>query len=136
MHTVNYYDSLSSRPKACVIHVCHSVEILCCLGHEFVLASIFSQQQSGGNDCGLLAIATANSLCHGELPDTTIIMGAKEDEILSTLLFENGKLIPFPGKKNPNSTEQRKKRIILLLLFATKGEDGSHMVCPMPGVVT
>ena len=43
-----------------------------CQGTNYTIQVIKCQKQSGCNDCGLFAIATATALCHGELPSSKI----------------------------------------------------------------
>jgi hypothetical protein len=58
---VGVYDSLGSeRAKKCVDQFLE--------GTKWQFNNVKVQQQSGGNDCGLFAIAFATSLCHGEDP--------------------------------------------------------------------
>ena len=48
-------------------------------GPQLKLRVMHSQGQSGGNDCGLFAIATATSLCYG-IPPLYSLMGPEKDE--------------------------------------------------------
>ena len=56
-----------------------------------------SQGQSGGSDCGLFAIATATSLCHG-IPPSTVLWEQKLMRMHLINCFESGKMTPFPGR--------------------------------------
>ena len=55
------------------------------------------QQQKGGRDCGLFAIAIATALCFGIPPShTEWDQGRMHKHLLRC--FEGGKMEPFPGK--------------------------------------
>ena len=56
-----------------------------------------SQGQSGGSDCGLFAIATATSLCHG-IPPSTVLWEQKRMRAHLIECLESGKMTPFPGR--------------------------------------
>ena len=61
---------------------------------------VHMQQQAGGNDCGLFAIATATAICNGVDPATQqFSQGGMRQHLLQS--FSKGMLLPFPSLSVP-----------------------------------
>ena len=63
---IKIYDSTNTRPSPKAVE--HGCRMLFYPGKEITFSNQRVQQQIGGNDCGLFALAFATSLCNGEDP--------------------------------------------------------------------
>ena len=72
-NTINLYDSKNHRKNSQSI-VVQIFSFINCQATSYIIhwQMIKCQKQSGCNDCGLLAIATATALCSGILPSSII----------------------------------------------------------------
>ena len=102
---INVYDSLfSTPPPALVQQVCN---LLHTSETKVVVQVMDVQLQSGGNNCGLFAVANAVSPCCGTDPSSITydqeLVRQHLDQCLSTR-----QLTPFPSKKRkPTTTVKR-----------------------------
>jgi len=79
---------------------------------EIQLQYVDIQMQSGANDCGLLAIAFATALCHGELPGKYIFeQRAMRGQLMKCL--EAREFSMFPVRKIRRSSKQIKSTSII-----------------------
>ena len=76
---------------------------------SFSLEYADMQYQTGGNDCGLFALATTCALCHGHDPSTLIF---EQKSMRSHLLraFETRSLTPFPSTPRVKRAHISRKR--------------------------
>ncbi len=72
------------------------------------------QQQIGGNDCGLFALAFAISLCYKNVPS---ILFYDQISLRSHYVkcIENNEIQPFPSKPKRGSTRKTSKLVDLYL---------------------
>ena len=63
------------------------------------------QKQSGSNDCGLFAIATATAFCSGILPSSRI-WDQSAMRIHLVNCFESRLMMPFTSKLEPNIVKE------------------------------
>ena len=68
---------------------------------SLTVRSVESQQQSGGDDCGLFSIATATSLCHG-IPPSAVMWDERVMRLHLEACFTKGIVTPFPGWDTPH----------------------------------
>jgi len=78
-----------------------------------------TQVQEGGSDCGLFAIATATTLCHGEDPvDLEYDQSSMQSHLLKA--FSMKTLLCFPAKATRKRQKchilHSKKRIVVLAI--------------------
>ena len=105
---VNVYDSLNLELDLDV-----TKQICTILRHEstYVTANkVPIQQQHGNEDCGLFAIATAVSLCHGHEPNKIMF---KQDRLRSHLItcLEEGHFTMFPFDVNIRQKRVKSQKI-------------------------
>ena len=125
-NTVNVYDSLNSKASPAVVKQITS--ILHCQAPSFTIRAINCQGQSGGSDCGLFAIATATSLCHGLLPGLTLW----DQTVMRVHLmecFETGELLPFPGWETDGASKEEQslcKQTVRVFCSCRRQEDNKR----------
>ena len=68
------------------------------------LRVMHTQEQIGGSDCGLFAIATATSLCFG-IPPSTVLWEQKQMRMHLVKCLESGNLTPFPARDLPQQQQ-------------------------------
>ena len=96
---VNVWDSIGKRISA---HVCLQIaEIDRSSAECLTVRSVESQQQSGGDDCGLFSIATATSLCHG-IPPSAVMWDERVMRSHLEACFMKGIITPFSGWDTPH----------------------------------
>ena len=103
---VMLFDSLySTIPIAVVDKI---ISLLHSQKDEVQLRSMKMQQQMGGSDCGVIAIAVATSLCNGEDPTT---VRWKQCEMRHHLIncFEANRMTPFPKEKDELEEKGKEK---------------------------
>ncbi|CAF2543573.1 unnamed protein product [Rotaria sp. Silwood2] len=72
------------------------------------------QQQIGGNDCGLFALAFATSLCYKDVPSLMFYdQLSLRDHYVKCI--ENNEIRPFPSKSKRGSTRNASKLVDLYL---------------------
>ena len=92
--TIDIYDSL--RMKRISTHVIKQCSLLLNSQEKTIfLRAMQAQQQSGGSDCGLFAIANATELCFGLQPSHSVYNQSSMREHLINC-FSHHKLLPFP----------------------------------------
>ena len=69
-----------------------------CFGKDVSVSSEASQQQQGGSNCGLFAIATCTELAHGITGTPQFKQPMMRQNLIQC--FENNKLCPFPTSTN------------------------------------
>ena len=81
---------------------CHSP------AERITLRMVNMQRQNGGVDCGLFAVSTAVSLCHGEDPAAHVKEQSQMREHFICCL-ESRDMVVFPDSDKPVRTKQRIK---------------------------
>ena len=101
--TLDVYNSFKSTITSDIARQCSS--LLQTPKESITLHQMQMQQQSGGSDCGLFAIATATALCFGIPPNSC---EWEQRNMRKHLLkcFVQGKMEPFPGKSCQSATEK------------------------------
>ncbi|CAF3460435.1 unnamed protein product [Rotaria sp. Silwood2] len=109
-NTWKVYDSLS-YPKETIIDFFKMI----LPNEEKALVSFENvQQQIGGNDCGLFALAFATSLCHGTSPSMLFYNQSLLREHYVQCI-ENNKIEPFPSKPKRGSNRNISKIVDIYL---------------------
>ena len=93
---VALYDSLLSKTKVHPQIIKQIATIRNTKETHLTIKIMHSQGQTGTNDCGLFAIATATLMCYNIPPSTVLWDQEKMRQHLITC-FENGKMEPFPA---------------------------------------
>ena len=123
---VNVYDSLhlglSSSLKRTIANLLHTSK------PTIVIQQPRMQQQTGGSDCGLFAVATATAICNGQKPETIRFDQTQMRQHLLKSLDEK-LLLPFPSRK----TSRRKQEILFrerIHVYCTcrQPDDGRKMI--------
>ncbi|CAF2718166.1 unnamed protein product [Rotaria sp. Silwood2] len=81
---------------------------------KVVLSFASVQQQVGGNDCGLFALAFVTSLCYGDIP-SVLFYDQKSLRSHYVNCIENNEIQPFPSKSRRGSTRNNCKLVDLYL---------------------
>lgn len=116
---VKVYDSLGSRPSATAILT--ASQMLFHDGKEITVSNQKVQQQNGGSDCGLFAIAFATTLCFGCDPvDWKYDQPLLREHYIKCL--ESLKMTPFP------TTDKR----VPMLQSTSKAIVPIYCTCRMP----
>ena len=91
---------LSSSVKKIIAELMHTD------GKHIVFEHMNVQQQKGGSDCGLFAIANATTLCYGEDPVT---FEYNQEAMRAHLLkaIELKALVQFPAGENDEKDEKK-----------------------------
>ena len=84
------------------------------------------QQQEGGSDCGVLAIAIATALCYGEKPESVEITQIKTREHLKSA-FEQHLLTPFPSQPVIRKAPKREEKLNVYC-YCRQIDDGRRMI--------
>lgn len=102
-NTIDIYDSL--RTKSLSLNTIKQCSLLIKTKQKNIkLRRMQVQQQSGGSDCGLFAIANATELCFGMQPNEALYDQTKMRKHLLNC-FLSHKLVPFPKQKNKTRME-------------------------------
>ena len=126
--TVLIYDSLFSRKATETL-----VEKICVL--NYFMSSTFldiqimdMQRQSGGDDCGLFAIASALCLCEGKDPGT---QSWNQQSMRQHLLqcFADGELKPFQSEKRRKRAAKLTQRVQLYCTCKTTKKSDTMIKC-------
>ena len=93
---VNVYDSLHLRLPTSL--KCIIADLLHTNEGSILVQYMHMQDQGGGSDCGLFAIATATTICNGQDPAA---LQFDQSHMRQHLLnaFETNILMPFPSRK-------------------------------------
>lgn len=123
--TIKVFDSLNlslsssiKRTIASLVHTNNS---------SYFLEYADMQYQSGGNDCGLFALATACALCHGQDPSK---LEFEQKSMRSHLLsaFDKKNLSPFPSRPKVKRARISRKESVKVYCVCRLTDDGSRMV--------
>ena len=90
--SINVYNSLNSKSLHSAVE---ETALRYLQGQQVSISYQDVQQQSGGSDCGLFAIAIAASLCAGEDPTKLRYQQDRMRQHFRNCL-ENGEITPFP----------------------------------------
>lgn len=124
--TIKVYDSmnlgLTSTLKTTVADLIHTSS------KSFSILYMNMQYQIGGNDCGLIAIASACSICNGQDPSALkFIQDAMRPHLVDAFLKK--KLMPFPTKltRRGKATVQHSEKVSIYCVCRLP-DNGSRMV--------
>ena len=134
-NVIDVYDSIPSysvgsstlaRQLAAIIHTQRPT---------FELRCVNVQYQSGGNDCGLFAVANATALCNGQDPHS---VGYNQSEMRQHLYesFEKQHMTPFPaGKKPPRMGRRRVSQVRQVKIYCScrLPQSGDMIKCSICG---
>ena len=131
---VKVYDSLYPFPSSsAILQICNLVQTR---ESTLVVQMMDVQTQSGGDDCGLFAIAISFALCSGKNPCE---IEFRQDVMRSHLVscFCIGKLsLPFKATKSIEGCKTWRDIVCVLFVPHARGQERHGAVCSLSGVVS
>ena len=108
--TVDVFDSMSSSSVGSKVLQKQLAALARCPERQLLIRHVEVQQQEGANDCGLFAIAFAQSLCDGVDPHTISLDQSKMRKHLLEC-FKEGEMVPFLPAPTSRRLRRRIRRV-------------------------